>query len=90
MVVLMESHEWHENTEEGKRYYRANFQAGRWSVLTTTMKRNAVWDRLEEPPMEVWRELRDIVWKKYQRKRCPWDRVAELDKIIGSPEGKDG
>ena len=31
----------------------------------------------------VWRELRDIVWKKYQRKRIPWERVAELDRILG-------
>jgi hypothetical protein len=31
----------------------------------------------------IWRELRDVVWKKYQRKRCPWERVADLDKILG-------
>ena len=31
----------------------------------------------------LWRELREIVWKKYQRKRCPWERVADLDKLLG-------
>lgn len=85
----MESHEWHENTDEGKRYYRANFQAGRWSILTTTQKRNPSWDRLDSPPVGVWEELRDIVWKKYQRKRCPWDRVAALDRILGRDSSPD-
>lgn len=85
----MESHEWHENTEDGKRYYRGNFHPGRgWSVLTTTMKRDPVWEKMDNPGTDVWVELRDIVWKKYQRKRCPWDRVAELDAILaGKPAG---
>ncbi|MES2997301.1 MAG: hypothetical protein V4733_10880 [Verrucomicrobiota bacterium] len=78
----MESHEWHENTEDGKRYYRGNFQGGRWTVLTTTMKRDPVWDKVERPELDVWTALRDIVWKKYQRKRCPWERVADLDRIL--------
>lgn len=79
----MESHEWNLNDEDGKRYYRGNYMSGRWTILTTQQKRNPTWDRLENPSMEVWAELRDIVWKKYQRKRCPWERVAELDRILG-------
>ena len=51
--------------------------------MTTTMKRDPEWTDLREVPADVWRELRDIVWKKYQRKRCPWERVADLDKILG-------
>jgi hypothetical protein len=79
----MESHEWFENTAEGKVYYRANFIGGRWTIMTTTQKRDPVWTDIQPVPAEVWRELRDIVWKKYQRKRCPWERVAELDRILG-------
>lgn len=79
----MESHEWQENGEDGKRFYRGNYQGGKWTVLTTTMKRDPVWDRLDEPAEDVWRSLRDVVWRKYQRKRCPWERVADLDKRLG-------
>ena len=80
----MESHEWFENTDEGKVYYRANYYlSGKWTIMTTTQKRNPTWTDLNPPPEEVLRELRDIVWKKYQRKRLPWERVAELDKILG-------
>lgn len=27
--------------------------------------------------------LREIVFNKYQRKRLPWERVAEIDRILG-------
>ncbi len=78
----MESHEWKEKTEEGRRYYRANFRGGRWSFLTTTMKRDPVWDAVPAPTLDHWRELRTLVWNKYQRKRCPWERVEGIDREI--------
>jgi hypothetical protein len=81
--VGMECHEWFETTEEGKVFYRGNYQGGKWTVMTTTQKRNPTWTDLKPPSEAVWRELRDVVWKKYQRKRCPWDRVADLDKMLG-------
>ena len=36
----MESHEWFENTDEGKVYYRANYIGNRWTIMTTMQKRN--------------------------------------------------
>lgn len=81
----MESHEWNEKTEEGKRFYRGNFHGNKWKILTT-LQTDPDWEVLDEPSEEVWRALRDIVWKKYQRKRCPWERVASLDKILGDDE----
>ncbi len=80
----MESHEWFENTGEGKVYYRANFLGNRWTIMTTRQKRDPEWTDLKPVPTEVWAELRDIVWKKYQRKRCPWERVADIDRILGA------
>jgi hypothetical protein len=78
----MESHEWNERTDEGKRFYRGNYHGQEWRVLTM-LKNDEEWERLESPTEDVWRSLRDIVWKKYQRKRCPWERVASIDKILG-------
>jgi hypothetical protein len=80
---VMESHEWFENTDEGKVYYRANYIGTRWTIMTTMQKRNPTWTDIKPVPVEIWRELRDLVWKKYQRKRCPWERVADIDRIIG-------
>lgn len=78
----MESHEWNERTDEGKRFYRATWHADKWTIITT-LKHEPLWNTLEEVPEDVWRELRDIVWRKYQRKRLPWERVAAIDKILG-------
>ena len=80
----MESHEWSENTDEGKVYYRANsYLGGKWTIMTTTQKRNPTWTDMTPPPEAVLRELRDVVFRKYQRKRCPWERVADLDRMLG-------
>jgi hypothetical protein len=78
----MESHEWHERTEEGVRYNRANYHAGRWTFLTT-LKTDPDWETVDPVPEELWRELRDILWRKYQRKRCPWKYIEDIDKILG-------
>lgn len=83
----MESHEWFDRDEDGKIYYRANYYLGKWTIMTTRQKRNPEWTDLAEIPVEVWQELRDKVWKKYQRKRCPWERVDEIDRIITEATG---
>lgn len=87
----MESHEWHERGAEGLRYFRASRHGERWTILTT-LKTDPEWQRLEPEsiPEEVWRALRDVVWRKYQRRRCPWERVAELDKLLGDEPAAEG
>lgn len=81
----MESHEWRERTEEGLRFYRATYHAGKWS-FQTTLKTDPDWERIDPVPMEIWRELRTIVFNKYQRKRLPWKVVEDIDKILGDVE----
>jgi hypothetical protein len=54
--------------------------------MSTTQKRDPTWTDLKPVPQPVWAELRELVWKKYQRKRCPWERVAELDRILAGGE----
>ncbi len=80
----MESHEWNERTPEGKRFYRANYHGREWKILTT-LKTDPFWETIENPSPELWTQIRDIVWKKYQRGRCPWERVDQIDKILSPP-----
>jgi hypothetical protein len=84
----MESHEWRERTEEGMRYFRASYHADRWT-FHTTLKTDPDWEKVDPVPEELWRELREILWRKYQRKRLPWERIAAIDKILGD-EPQDG
>ena len=43
--------------------------------------------------------LRGVLWRKYQRKRCPWRFIETIDKLLeempeeegaDSPDGKGG
>lgn len=77
----MESHEWRENTEEGTRFWRATRHAGRWT-MQTTLKKDPDWEPIDPIPRELWEKLREILWRKYQRKRCPWEHIAKIDKIL--------
>lgn len=79
----MEKHEWKEITDEGKLFYRASFFRGEWTITVATRRREADWETIENPPEPIWRKLRELVWNKYQRKRCPWERVVSIDRILG-------
>ncbi|MGA0899103.1 MAG: hypothetical protein ACO3SO_01720 [Luteolibacter sp.] len=85
----MERHEWFEQSEVGKVYYRANYRNhGRWTIMTAVQKRNPTWVDLDPVPEEIWRKVRELVFNKYQRKRLPWERVAEIDKMLGEETEK--
>ena len=31
---------------------------------------------------DLWITLRDLLWRKYQRKRCPWRLIEAIDKLL--------
>ena len=35
-----------------------------------------------EPTTERWLELRDLLFRKYQRKKLPWKYIEDLDKML--------
>ena len=77
----MESHQWRERTADGLRFFRALHHGGRWSI-TSRLKGDDEWtghDPLDPGP---WRVLRGILWRKYQRRRCPWESIGEIDRLL--------
>ncbi|MGJ8696451.1 MAG: hypothetical protein ACSHYF_09040 [Verrucomicrobiaceae bacterium] len=81
----MERHEWHiTDGEESHQYWRANHHGGRWTIMMKP-DRDADWETIKKPENEHWEMLRDVLWRKYQRKRCPWKMIAKIDKILGRP-----
>ena len=78
----MTRHEWHERTAEGdKRYHRASHHANRWTFETTLAKEEH-WHAIDEPDREFLESLRDILFRKYQRKRIPHRLLAEIEAKI--------
>ena len=86
-------HVWQTRTPEGlKREVRAERFAGQWR-LQAQVKGESQWTYYDSPLLEDLVELRDIVWRKYQRKRLPWSDVESLDVLIrdrgGVPEAPE-
>lgn len=79
----MESYEWRERTEEGLRFWRANFHAGKWD-FKTTLKTDPDWEKIDPVPRDLWVTLRQLLFNKYQRKRIPWKWIEDIDKLIES------
>ena len=77
----MQKHEWREETEEGLRYWRAEYHGSRWRLMTS-LKGEEDWTVHEPIKREEWVVLRDVLWKKYQRNRCPWKLVGNIDKLL--------
>lgn len=75
-------HEWHETRPEGgKRYFRAHHDGRCWNFSTTTPE-DADWPVIETPELEVWEALRDVLFRKYQRKRLNFKLLEGVDKIL--------
>jgi len=78
----MERHEWSEGSGKDRRYTRANHHGGKWEIYSR-LRDEEDWTRHDPVDEELWRKLRDVLWRKYQRKRCPWEMIQAIDKILG-------
>jgi hypothetical protein len=75
-------HVWKTVGDDGeKREARAERFGGKWR-FQSKRRSEAVWTYYDTPSLEDLEALRDILWRKYQRKRLPWDDVASLDKML--------
>lgn len=89
MKVTLHSqvHEWRDRKEDGRlRIVRAQWDSKKWS-FTETYKDIPDWRTLANPALEDYMVLRDVLWRKYQRKRVPWRFVEGLDVLIEDMRG---
>lgn len=77
----MQKHEWRDEEGEEMTIWRAEYHASRWKVMSR-LKSEEDWTRYEPIPLEVWKKLREVLWNKYQRNRCPHKFIVAIDKII--------
>jgi len=84
----MKHHEWHDLDEEAgeRRYFRAAKFGKKWTV-NTTLKSDEDWSRLDPIPLAVLQTLRDLLERKYQRRRVPFEDVVALDGMIEAAGG---
>ena len=76
-------HEWRERAEDrSKRYVRAHWDSREWRFSVLFSEHEGDWEPIEKPNLENWEALRDVLWRKYQRKRLPFKHIESVDKII--------
>ena len=77
-------HEWRERTSEGEvRFVRADKHGGIWQ-LQARLKSEETWTRLDPPPVEDLHQLRDVLWRKYQRRRASIEDVRQVEDLIAN------
>jgi hypothetical protein len=80
-------HVWKCRTEEGeKREVRAEKFGGKWK-LQAKLASDLDWTYYDTPLLEDLVELRDVLWRKYQRKHLAWEDVAAIDRMIAERGG---
>ena len=77
----MQRHTWRERTEEGVRFFRASHHGATWT-LHSQLKGEEEWVPHDPISEEEWRMLREVLWRKYQRGRCPWEFIEKIDALL--------
>ena len=81
-------HVWKTTTAEGeKREVRAEKFGGKWRVQSK-IKGEDEWTYYDTPLVEDLIELREVLWRKYQRKHLAWEDVAAVEKLIRDAGGE--
>ena len=80
-------HVWRETTEEGeKREVRAVKFAGRWK-LQSKLRDDPGWTYHEKPARTDLEALRDLIFRKYQRRRATYEDVQTIDRMLAEHGG---
>jgi len=75
-------HIWIEKDDEGrKREVRATKFGGKWRLQAKTSDESD-WTYYDRPLFEDVLKLKEIIARKYQRRRASADDVASIDKLI--------
>ncbi|MEY4482621.1 MAG: hypothetical protein RL693_73 [Verrucomicrobiota bacterium] len=85
-----QTHEWRQRDDDNNlRYLRACWDSIKWHFFYTT-KTMEDWAELPNPTLEDYEGLRDVLFRKYQRKRLPWKFVVDIDKFLEEMKGEQG
>lgn len=83
----METYSWQSRAEDGSKVvYEASYFGGWWQLTVAPKVGRAQRGEVEPEPAEfthdIWVELRELLWRKYQRRRVAWALVEQIDDIL--------
>ena len=79
---MRNEHNWKETTPDGdRREIRATRFGGKWRIQAR-LKGEEAWTYYDDPRIEDLRELRDVLFRKYQRRRASHEELVALETWI--------
>ncbi len=82
MRRMPNEHVWRETTDQGeKREVRATKFAGKWK-LQSKLKGDPGWTYHDQPSPADLGALRDLIFRKYQRKRASYEDLQSVERMI--------
>ena len=80
-------HTWRETTPEGeKREVRATKFAKEWK-LQSKLRDDPGWTYHDKPSQEDLAALRDLIFRKYQRRRASYEDLQSVERMISESRG---
>jgi hypothetical protein len=81
-------HAWTQRTEDGeKREFCAIKFGGNWRIQSK-LRHDKEWTQHDPPSLDQLRELHDILFRKYQRRRAAFEDVKQLEIMIRRQENE--
>lgn len=85
---MRNQHVWKSTGPNGeKREVRAEKFGGHWRIQARH-KEDPAWTYYDSPLLEDLIALHDVLFRKYQRKRLPYEDVASVEKMIRARGGE--
>lgn len=83
----METYSWIDKDEEGNKItYQATHFGGWWQLESEPKLGRAQRDEVDFSPAEfnseIWTTLRELLWRKYLRRRVAYDVIENIDNIL--------
>ena len=79
---MRNQHTWKETTPDGdRREVRASKFGGNWRIQAR-LKGEESWTYYDQPRIEDLRELRDVLFRKYQRRRASYEELVDIENSI--------
>jgi hypothetical protein len=85
---MRSQHIWTSHDEEGRRReVRVTKFGGHWR-FQAKFRDEAKWIYYDAPPIADVRELRDIIFRKYQRRRASAEDLAAIEKMLREQDSR--
>lgn len=59
-----------------------------WTFVRRSHRRDD-WERIEIPSVDQWTQLLDTLERKYQRRRCAWRDVEQVQQYLQEAQNKE-